>query len=66
MRIRAQPKPGAVEALLSARFTAAQVLGVILAVSVKTISNRVAGTPLDGFVGSAAWVAPSRRAIAAG
>ena len=65
----AHPGPaeaGAFEALLAARFTAAQVPDVILTVSVETISNRVAGTPLDGFVGSAAWVTPSRRAIAAG
>lgn len=67
-RTRAKLAPGEVEAFLAAGFTKAQVLEVILAVSVKTISNyvnHVAATPLDGFMDATRWVAPSRRAVAA-
>ena len=66
-RSRAVLAPGEVEAFLAAGFTRAQVLEVILAVSVKTISNyvnHIAATPLDGFMAPTAWVAPSRRAAA--
>ncbi len=67
-RTRANLNPGEVEAFLTAGFTKQQVLEVILAVSVKTISNyvnHIAKTPLDGFVSGTKWVAPSNRMIAA-
>lgn len=67
-RTRANLNPGEVEAFLAAGFTKAQVLEVILAVSVKTISNyvnHIAKTPLDAFMAGTKWVAPSHRAIAA-
>lgn len=67
-RSRAMLEPGELEAFLEAGFTRAQVLEVILAVSVKTISNyvnHVAKTPLDGFMAGTSWVAPARRQIAA-
>ena len=65
---RAKLDDGEVEAFLAAGFTKQQVLEVILAVSVKTISNyvnHVAKTPLDGFMGPTRWVAPSNRSEAA-
>lgn len=67
-RSRANLEPGELEAFLDAGFTRAQVLEVILAVSVKTISNyvnHVAKTPLDGFMAGTRWVAPAKRQIAA-
>ncbi len=67
-RTRANLAPGEVEAFLAAGFTKAQVIEVILAVSVKTISNyvnHIAKTPLDAFMAGTKWVAPSHRAIAA-
>lgn len=67
-RTRANLETGELEAFLAAGFTKAQVLEVILAVSVKTISNyvnHVANTPLDGFMDGTRWVAPSHRKIAA-
>ena len=66
-RTRAKLAPGEVEAFLGAGFTRQQVLEVIIAVSVKTISNyvnHIAATPLDGFMAATAWVAPSHRAAA--
>jgi uncharacterized peroxidase-related enzyme len=67
-RTRANLNPGEVEAFIAAGFTNQQVLEVILAVSVKTISNyvnHIAKTPLDGFMAGTKWVAPSNRAMAA-
>lgn len=52
-----------IEAFLAAGFTRAQVFEVILAVSVKTISNymnHVAATPLDAPFKSAEWHAKAR------
>lgn len=67
-RNRANLNPGEVETFLAAGFTKAQVIEVILAVAVKTIStyvNHIAKTPLDAFMAGTKWVAPSNRAIAA-
>lgn len=57
-----------VESFRAAGFTNAQILEVILAVSVKTISNyvnHIAKTPLDGFMAKTAWTKPSARPLAA-
>lgn len=67
-RTRANLQPGEVEDFLDAGFTRAQVLEVVLAVSVKTISNyvnHIAKTPLDAFMSNTVWTAPSKRALAA-
>jgi uncharacterized peroxidase-related enzyme len=58
----------AVEAFLSAGFTKAQVLEVVVIAATKTLSNyvnHIARTPLDGFMAETAWVAPRHRSAAA-
>jgi uncharacterized peroxidase-related enzyme len=65
---RGRVQPGELEAFLAAGYTEAQVLGLLVAVAAKTISNyanHIAGTPLDAFMAKTAWVAPSRRQKAA-
>lgn len=65
---RGELAAGEVDAFRAAGFTNAQILEVILAVSVKTISNyvnHIAKTPLDGFMAKTAWTKPSARPLAA-
>jgi AhpD family alkylhydroperoxidase len=55
---RGRPEPGDLAAFLAAGYTEQQVLGVILAIAVKTISNytnHVFDTPLDQAFARRAW-----------
>lgn len=69
VRNRANLADDEVDAFLAAGFTRAQVLEVILGVTVKTMSNytnHIVKTPNDAFMANTTWVAPSRRnAVAA-
>jgi uncharacterized peroxidase-related enzyme len=59
---RGYPEPDDLAAFLAAGYTEQQVLGVILAIAVKTISNytnHLFDTPLDEFLARRAWTPPA-------
>lgn len=59
---RGRPEPEAMQAFLAAGYTEQQVLEVLLAIAVKTISNytnHLLGTPLDAVFAARAWTPPS-------
>ena len=58
----------ALNAFISAGYTKAQVLEVVMIVATKTISNyvnHITKTPLDDFMADTKWVAPRNRTKAA-
>lgn len=62
VRDRGRLHDGEVEAFLGAGYSRAQVLEVLLAVAMKTLSNytnHLADTPLDPVFSEHAWEAPS-------
>lgn len=68
VRQRGMIGDGTIDAFVKAGFTKRNVLEVILAIATKVISNytnHVAHTPNDDFMKETAWIAPSRRTIAA-
>lgn len=60
---RGQPPPARVQAFFEAGYTRANLLEVILAVGMKTLSNytnHIADTPLDPAFEQAAWSVPAK------
>ena len=59
---RGRPEPQALEAFLATGYSEQQVLEIVLAIAVKTISNytnHLLGTPLDAVFAARAWTPPS-------
>jgi hypothetical protein len=66
---RGWPRPESVKRFLSAGYTQANVLEVILGVGLKTLSNytnHLAETSLDDAFASAAWTLPRTSNVAGG
>ena len=62
LQTRDRPTAAAAQAFIGARFTEPQILEVILAIAVKTLSNysnHVFGTPVDDMFKGRLWTPPA-------